>query len=256
MSEKQKNIHKGHRQRLKRRFVKEGLGSFEDHEALELLLFYSIPRRDTNELAHRLISSFGSLKNLFAANVSDIMQVEGVGEHTAILIKLLPEIAGRYWFSQHPNRATITSILSAAEFFQSLLFGESVEKFYIACLDVSFRVISEQLLSQGTPTQTPVFIRHIAEAALRNSSEMILVAHNHPGGDPYPSKSDIELTIKIQEAMDALSIRLLDHIIVSDHDYFSFAAKQLVQSDVSEKDAYSAKYSTYLQNTVINKYER
>ncbi|HBU12296.1 MAG TPA: hypothetical protein DEB31_06070, partial [Clostridiales bacterium] len=130
-STKSEYPHSGHRQRLKERFRREGLGGFEDHQALELLLFYAIPRRDTNELAHRLLAAFGSLKNVFAADVGDLQSIEGLGEHAAALLKLIPEIAGKYWFAEEQDRAKITSIGSAASYAKSLLYGRPMEHFYV-----------------------------------------------------------------------------------------------------------------------------
>ena len=250
MSTKPSDLHKGHRNRLKQRFVRDGLVGFEDHQALELLLFYALPRRDTNELAHRLIDSFGSLRNLFEADVADITKVSGAGESVAVLIKLLPEIAAKYWFTEGQETTKISSIESAAAYFKSLLYGKPLEHFYIACLDASFRVKSSTLLSKGTPTQTPVFIRHIAEASFRSGTEMLMLAHNHPGGSVSPSRQDIELTMEISTAMETLQIRLLDHIIISDDLYYSFAAQKLLRNNYSPEQAHAARYSTGLMNDV------
>ncbi len=248
MENTKNNLHNGHRQRLKKRFVAEGLSSFEDHQALELLLFFAIPRCDTNELAHKLIASFGSLRNMFEADIADIMNVGGVGENTAILIKLLPEIASKYWFTPAQSGTQISSINSAAAFFKTLLYGKPVEHFYIVCLNSSYQVKISACLSRGTPSQTPVFIRHIVEAVMRSHTEMVLIAHNHPGGSVSPSKKDIEMTIDIQTALDSMQVRLLDHLILSDNEYFSFAAQRLIKSNYTPEQAHAAKYSAGLMN--------
>ncbi|MDL2236832.1 DNA repair protein RadC [Christensenellaceae bacterium OttesenSCG-928-K19] len=225
--------HTGHRERLKNRFAREGLAGFEDHQALELLLFYAIPRRDTNELAHLLLQTFGSLKNVFAATVEDLQKVPGIGESAAILVKLIPELAAKFWFAGEDGGVALDSVEKAADYAKSLLYGKPVEHFYIICLDAAFGVKSATLLSKGLPTATSVYIRQIAEAAMRSSADKVLVAHNHPGGSPRPSKNDIETTRHIKEALDVLGIQFLDHVIVAGGGYFSFVADQIIRSDFS-----------------------
>ncbi len=242
------NSHDGHRERLRKRFELEGLAGFEDHQALELLLFYAIPRRDTNDLAHRLLQTFGSLKNLFEADVSDIAKVDGMGGRSAALIKLLPEMAAKYWFAPGGEGKKITSIESAAAFANSLLYGKPLEHFYAVCLDAAFKVKYTTLISKGTPSQTPVFTRHVAEAALRSGTDKVIVAHNHPGGEPRPSKNDIEVTLKIASALETLDIQFIDHIIIAESGYFSFAAEQLIRDNFTEEQARAAKYTAGVMN--------
>ncbi len=228
---------------MRRRFQEQGIAGFEEHQALELLLFYAIPRKDTNEIAHRLLRKFGSLKNLFEADVSDITEIEGVGERAATLLKLIPEISSKYWFSASAERPVIASIDAAAQYAKALLYGKPLEHFYVVCLDSSYRVKSAACLSKGTPSETPVYIRHITAAAIRSGVDKILVLHNHPGGNPAPSKKDMEVTLQIASAMEALQIGFVDHIIVSDNDYYSFAAQQLIRDRFHPEDARAAQYS-------------
>ncbi len=237
-------IHEGHRQRLKKRFITEGLASFEDHQALELLLFYALPRKDTNEIAHKLLDTFGSMKNMFEADIDDLVNIDGVGEHVASLVKLIPELATRYWFTGEQQAFQITSIESAAEFAKSLLYGKPAEHFYIACLDAAYKVKSTRMLSKGTPSETPVYIRHIAESAFRSGTDKVLIAHNHPGGNPAPSQKDIKLTIRVMEAMEPLGVTLVDHIIIANDRSFSFVAKQLLDNNFTHEDALRAHYSS------------
>lgn len=243
-------MHDGHRQRLKKRFLKYGLDGFEDHQALELLLFYALPRMDTNELAHTLLNHFGSLRNLFEADTTDLVKVSGIGEHSAILVKLIPALASRYWFTEGDDAPKIVSIESAVEFCKSLLYGKPVEYFFIICLDAAFRVKATDLLSKGTPSQTTVYIRHIAEAAIRSGADKIIIAHNHPGGDPAPSSMDVEVTMNVSEAMQGLGIQLIDHIIISDGDFYSFLMDQRIRSNFTQEDAQSAHYQVGLMKDV------
>lgn len=228
---------------MRGRFQKEGLSGFEEHQALELLLFYAIPRKDTNELAHLLLQKFGSIKRLFSADIADIMNIPGIGEQAATLLKLVPEISTKYWLNDTAEEISLTSIASAAHYVKTLLFGKPLEHFYILCLDSAYRIKSAELLSRGTPSETPVYIRHITEAVIRSGVDKVLVAHNHPGGNPEPSQKDIQVTLQIAAAMEALQIEFIDHIIVSDHDYYSFAAQQLIRSHFKPEEARAAKYS-------------
>ncbi len=246
MAKNEQNLHSGHRHRLRRSYIKNGMDGMEEHQALELLLFYAIPRRDTNELAHRLLKQFGSLRNIFEADAEQLKEVEGVGESAAALIKLVPDIASKYWFSARRDSYTITSIGSAAKYFKSVLFGKPVEHFYIACVDSGFRVKNCTLLSSGTPSQTPVEMNRIARIATAMNAEKIIIAHNHPGGSAAPSQSDIRVTVAIFEAMAGINIALIDHIIISDDDFFSFTAHQLIGKSHTREQAHAAQYSASL----------
>lgn len=240
------SIHDGHRQRLKKRFLRDGLDSFEEHEALELLLFYAIPRRDTNELAHRLLHKFGSLKHVFDANAADLALVEGIGESAAALIKLQSELSRKYWLNDLAEGTKITSIESAIEYVKHLFRGKLQEEFYVICLDAHFRVRHTERLSRGTATEAPVYIRHITEVVIRTGTEKVMVAHNHPGGSCLASVSDIETTSHIFNAMHALSISFLDHIIIGTDDAFSFSERLLLQDEdnkLTPKEARAAQYS-------------
>ncbi|MEF9989751.1 MAG: DNA repair protein RadC [Christensenellaceae bacterium] len=236
-------IHINHRERLRKRFTAEGLDSFEEHEALELLLFYALPQKDTNPIAHELLNQFGSLANVFDAEISDLISVDGIGEYSATLLHLVFEMSRKYWISRKKPDFKITSIASAAEYANVLLRGKSFENFYVICLDAQFHVKHTELLSRGTSTQAPVYIRHITESVIRSGTEKVLIAHNHPGGNAHPSKQDIDVTTKILQAMNALDIEFIDHIIVSDDDYFSFAETMLPKDHYSKEQARAAQYS-------------
>lgn len=236
-------MHEGHRQRLKERYIKEGIAKFEDHQALELLLFYAIPRKDTNELAHALLDTFGSLKNLFEADVADIMNVPGVGAGAAALIKLIPDIAGKFWFAQDSRKISVGSIAKAKEYAVSLLYGKTTEHFYAVTTDASFNVKTATLISTGTTTQTGVPVRKVVEAVIRSGVDKLMVFHNHPGGPPRPSISDIELTGSIMNAVEPINVQLTDHIIVGEDGCYSFAEQQLVGGDMPKEKARTAQYA-------------
>ncbi len=227
-------MHEGHRERLKKRFKSEGLSAFSDIQALELLLFYALPRIDTNPLAHRLLDRFGTLSNIFKADVSDIASVEGMGEHSALLIKLLPEMTRKYWISETESKQKITTVQQAVRFIKPLLFGKPEENVYLFCLDNNFGVKHYDCISRGTVNDAAIYLRRLAECAVRLHASRILIAHNHPGGNPHPSDTDIRTTRAIDDALGLLGIDLVDHIIFSDHSYLSFSEQHLLEKKYPE----------------------
>ena len=224
----EKKLHEGHRQRVKARYLSEGLDSFADHQVLELLLFYAIPMKDTNELAHKMILEFGSLAGLFEAEPKDIATRCGVTESTALLVSLMPSLARRYFKGKWGNKPVLNSSVKAGEYAVSLFVGKTYEVFYVICLDSQNRVNYAALVHEGTINEAPVYPRLIVEAVLRHQANGVILAHNHPGGTLKPSGADIEVTKKIAVAMEAISIHVLDHIIVAGDKYYSFLEKGLL----------------------------
>lgn len=222
MAEKQTPVHSGHRARLKARFVREGLDAFEDHNALELLLFYAIPQRDTNELAHRLINEFGSLSGVFDASVEALMHVPGVGENTAVLIRLMSSLFAKYEQDKVKSGSLVLNTAKAAgEYFVSQFVGKTTEQLLAVCMTHKCRVVNTVVISEGTPDSTRINLRKIAEAAIQNGASNILLAHNHPAGVAAPSAADIDATRNIVLTLRSLGIRVDDHFIVSGKDWFS-----------------------------------
>lgn len=226
MSQKENinNPHNGHRLRVKKRFKNEGLKAFEDHNVLELLLFYSIPQIDTNDLAHSLINEFGSLSGVFDAPLESLTNVSGIGESTAILIKLMPELFSRYEQDKLKNKSVILNTSEkAGEFFVSKYIGETVEKLYALYLDNKCRILKLHTVSEGSMNFTDLNIRKIAGAAINSNSSSIIIAHNHPSGVAAPSASDIDATRNLVLTLKKLDIKVNDHIVVAGKDYFSMA---------------------------------
>lgn len=223
-----KNVHTGHRQRVKGRYLSEGLDAFEDHQVLELLLFYAIPRMDTNELAHRMIKEFGSLAGLFEADAKDIARRCNVSENTAILVSLIPSLSRRYFLGKWGEKPIINSSSKAGEYSVSLLAGRIYEVFCVICLDTQNRVNHADMVHEGTINEAAIYPRLIVETALRHQASSIILAHNHPGGSLQPSGADIRVTKQIVTALDSISIKVLDHIIVAGDRYTSFAERGLL----------------------------
>ena len=211
---KEKNIHSGHRSRVKKRFCEAGLDSFADHNALELMLFYSVPRKDTNELAHRLIDSFGSFHAVLEASKERLMEVPGVTENTAVLIRLFNEVSRRYGISRAQEGLKLNNTTSAAKFATELFIGKTRELLYIICLDCCGRLLCCELGNQGTEDTTEVCMRRVVDTAVKHKAKMVILAHNHPISDSSPSSGDIQTTLRIKSLLDAININLCDHIVV------------------------------------------
>ncbi len=223
-----KNPHKGHRQRVKMRVISEGIDSFEDHQILELLLFYCIPMKDTNELAHALIRHYGSLSGVFDADPKDLGKQLGVTENTAILLSLMPALARRYQQGKFTEKALLGSTTAAGEYTMALFTGRLNEAFYVICLNSQNQVNQATLLHEGTINEAPVYPRLIVETALRHQAASIILAHNHPGGSRQPSQADVAATKKIKAATEAIAITVVDHIIVAGDGYYSFAENRML----------------------------
>ena len=216
-------IHDEHRKRMKQKFIDNGMDSFADHEVLELLLYYGISRRDVNPIAHELLNRFGSLSAVFDAPIEALQEVDGIGEHTALLIKMLPDIARRYMISRSSTENILDSVEKAGQYVQSFFFSMQKECVYIVCLDAKGKVITAKCVTKGDVSAVPLSSRQVVEFALANHATSVILAHNHPNGFALPSASDRASTSKIQDALQAVEINLLDHIIVADDDFVSMA---------------------------------
>lgn len=224
----EKKVHEGHREKLKQRFLKEGLNAFEDHQVLEMLLFYTIPRRDTNEMAHRLLNKYGTLESLFDASPEDLMQNGGVTPNTAIFLSMVPQLARKYMLIKQGKRPVLDSSVKAGNYVISLFIGKNYEAFYVICLNSQNKINYTALVHEGTINEAPVYPRIIVETALRYKASSVILAHNHPGGSLKPSNADIEVTRKICDALKTISINVIDHMICAGNAYFSFAEQGLL----------------------------
>lgn len=220
-------LHDGHRQRKKEQFLQHGLDGFADHEVLELLLFYAIPRRDTNELGHRLLEKFGSLDGVFSAPAEELRKVEGVGENAAALLSLLGAVRQRLCRESMKDRI-VGSVKEAGDLFLTLLRHERREVLYLACLDAKGKLLNCRRLSSGTTSMTALSVREVVETALRCDASRVVLGHNHPSGVALPSEEDRQVTLQIQQALRTMSITLMDHIVVADGDFVSMAASGML----------------------------
>lgn len=194
-----------------------------DHSLLELLLFYSIPRKDTNELAHRLIETFGSLKGVLDAPYERLIEVEGMGESSALLISLIPGICRRYAEGSQSRRINLSDSKTAAEYAVRKYLGCKKEVFYMLCLDALGNLLNCCKLSEGTPGSVLVDKRVMLENAFRNNADKVIFMHNHPNGIAAPSKEDLTMTSELAGLLSGVGIRLADHIIVAGDEAISLA---------------------------------
>lgn len=214
-------VHDGHRQRKKEQFRMHGLDAFADHEVLELLLYYAIPRRDTNPVAHRLMERFGSLDGVFSATVEELEEVEGVGKNAATLLALWMPLYRRVRTKPTAKEVILNSTEQAGRYFMDLFFGMRREELYEACLDAKGKLLACCRIAEGGVDAVNISTRRLVENALKCGASAVILAHNHPSGIALPSPDDNTTTLAVWDALRAVGIPLIDHIIVADEDYVS-----------------------------------
>ena len=215
------SIHDGHRDRLRMRFLQEGLDGFTDIQVLELLLFYCIPRRDTNEIAHALLNRFKTLAQVLDAPVEELKRVPGVGENTATFLSLICATGRSYLISKANQTAVVKSIDQCAAYMAPLFYGRRNEMVYLLSLDAKCKVLSCDLVNEGSVNATSVSVRRIVEMALASNATSVVLAHNHPSGVAVPSDEDKQTTLRIAEALKMIDVELVDHLVIADDDYVS-----------------------------------
>ena len=225
------SMHDGHRQRLKNRFLNEGLDNFEELQVLELLLFYCIPRQDTNPVAHRLLDHFGSLTQVLEATPEELKKVSGIGDAVATFLALVTSV-GRYYCV---NRASAVQILSNLEacggYLTPRFYGRRNETVFLLCLDAKCKVLCCKEVGEGSVNSAAIPIRRIVEMALGANATSVVIAHNHPSGVAVPSNEDIQTTCRLAMALSAVEITLVDHIVVADDDYVSMRQSGVYNPD-------------------------
>lgn len=217
-----KNLHKGHRQRLRELYLKEGIDNFEHHQALELLLFYAIPQRDTNPLAHKLLDEFGSLSAVFDAPVSQLRRV-GLTENTIALLKLIPDFSRLYNMDRTDYDKKRIETSQLCEYFRPKFIGRTSEVMYVLLMDKKYKELYCGMISKGSSNTTDVPISRILELAVMYDAEYVAMAHNHPSGMALPSKPDLKTTKMVFDALRLINKHLVDHVIVCEDDEVSLA---------------------------------
>lgn len=217
------SIHDGHRQRLKKRFLEEGLDGFTEVQALELLLFYCIPRRDTNPVAHALLARFGSLSQVLEAPMEELCKVPGISENAATLLRLNREMCRFYLVNRMSKNTILLTLEECASYMVPFFFGRQVETVFLLCLDAKCKVLCCKEVGEGSVNSAGISVRRIVETALAANATSVVLAHNHPSGVALPSDEDLQTTRRLAVALQAVEIHLADHIIVADDDYVSLA---------------------------------
>jgi len=211
-----------HRQRLKQRFMAAGLSAFLDYEVLELLLFFSTLRKDVKPLARSLLREFGSLKGIMDADSAELSKIKGISPHTAILVKLVKEIASLYLREKAGEKTRIGCTPELLDYCRMEFGGLKDERFCVIHLDAQNRMIDMDTVQEGIVNQAVVYPRKVLEYSLKKKSSSIILVHNHPSGHVRPSEADIRLTKLIQETAKVLDIVVHDHIIIGENRVFSF----------------------------------
>ena len=215
------SVHQGHRQRLRERFLEEGLENFKEHEVLELLLYYCIPRRDTNIIAHNLIDRFDTLAGVLEAPPSELKKVEGMGDGAATFIALLQAAERYYLVNKQDDGKPMTSVEACGRYLVPKFRNLRNESVYLLSLDAKCKMLSCRLVGEGSVNSAAVPIRRIVEMALEAGATSVVLAHNHPSGIALPSPEDVQTTRRLAMALSAVEIGLVDHIVVADEDYVS-----------------------------------
>ncbi len=213
----------GHRKRLRERFQRSGLDGFHDHEVLELLLTFVIPRKDVKALAKELLDQLGSLPAVFDAPLTRLKEVEGIGEQAATLITTLPRLFDRYQQDRWHQHQKVLTTDDAVQRLRPLLGTERSEVFCIIALNSQNVVLAVERVQKGSLNRTAVFPRLVVEAIVKHHATAVILAHNHPGGDPHPSAADRQLTRRLKKLLNDLDIHVHDHLIIAGPHHFSFA---------------------------------
>ncbi|MBP3314007.1 MAG: DNA repair protein RadC [Oscillospiraceae bacterium] len=215
------NPHSGHRKRLKERFVTEGLDSFSDLHALELMLFFVVPRRDTNPIAHGLLERFGSLRGVMDARKEDLEEVKGVGENATLLLKLIPALVRKYRMDSFEGDVVLLRTQETGDFLIPRFSSAREEEVHLLSLDAKGKVLDCRRIHKGSVNTVGVSVRKVVETALTTGASSVVLAHNHPSGLALPSEEDKATTRLVQQALKPVSVTLADHIIVAGEDFVS-----------------------------------
>ena len=215
-----KNVHEGHRDRLRNKFLENGFQGFDPHNILELLLFYSIPRKDTNEIAHNLLNHFGSLKYVFEADYNELVKVNGISKNSATLIKMIPKIFQEYMNDCLKENTVFDTADKIGRFFVNKYLGEKIEIVYAMLLNNKFELLDLVKVEEGSVNHANIPSRKIVDAVVRTNAAMVVIAHNHPDGLACPSHDDITATANLMGLFKSLDVHILEHFIIAGTSYF------------------------------------
>ena len=219
--EKKVNIHEGHRDRMKTEFLENGIDGMQPHRILELLLFYCVPRCDTNPLAHKLLDRYKTISGVFDAPIEELITFPGLTKNSVVLLKLIIPLSRIYMQGKENKKIAFNSINEIGDYLLNRYFGFTEEKFGILCMDSSAKEIGFQIMGEGDINSVGVSTRNIIEYVLFTKATSVVMVHNHPSGIALPSNQDIAITEQVKAALSHIGVRLVDHIIIADDDYIS-----------------------------------
>jgi DNA repair protein RadC len=218
-----------HRQRLKKKFAASGMDALHDYEIIELLLSYAIPRRDVKPLAKNLIAAFGSIRKILDADLHEIESIKGMGNHAAVLIKLVKDCGSIYLREKAEEKPQISCTEELIDYCRNTMGALQDEHFHVIYLNARNRIIEMETIHRGIVNQAVVYPRKILEQALKKKASAIILVHNHPSGHVQPSDADIRLTRTVQETAKALDILVHDHIIIGEDRFYSFREEGVIR---------------------------
>lgn len=217
------NLHKGHRQKMREQYIANGLKGMADHNVLEFLLFFGIPQKDTNELAHRLLQRFGSFADVLRADVAELKALPGMTENAACLLHLILPVYQRYCASLSAARPVFSETKDILEFVRPYFLDATRERVFLLCLDDRKRLLALRKLNEGSLSDVMLDMRKIASVVLETKAKAVVLIHNHPNGIAQPSCNDIDTTKQVYTFLAHLKVHLLDHLILTEKDYCALA---------------------------------
>ena len=215
-------VHEGHRERMRERFFQHGLETFNEIEALEMLLYYAIPRKDTNPLAHSLLDRFGSLDYVLSASEEELCEVPGISERTAALLMMVPQITQLSEVNRANRIKDVTRTEDAVNFLIPRFRNQRREILLLLCLNSQKQITHVEVMNKGAVNYVTFDPRRVVEVALKRQAVSVIIAHNHPDGPALPSKEDDSATSQVYRALNTVGINLYDHIIIAGEDYASY----------------------------------
>ena len=234
--------HAGHRERLRKRFAENGFSGFAEHEILELLLTFAIPRINTNPHAHRLINQFGSLNKVLEANQKELEVVDGIGPQASTLLSMMLPLLREYEQKKTLPRPHFDTYSDLAAYCRTLYIGADSEEFFVLSMDANLNLISAKRIARGTPTEVSALPRHVLEELLLNRAASAVISHNHPSGSAVPSQEDVEITSAIEQLLNGVGIRLYDHVLIAGNQEYSFMRHHMM-GIASASDPYETEWS-------------